>query len=228
MAAKRVSATAIDWAKFAQNVPASDTAMYTALQSKNAQYRMNVNTKPTELPKIDFAHYLAAVPSLKKTIDDFSAKYSQVKIDYPVAPAELQAIDAQEKEHKAATTAWLSASKDRVAVAKAGLAQWETIPPLCQMTMQEWSLYFPGFMPDTKIHSYFQATNAVWSLNCPLYYYHYGNYRYIGDSGGDHDRDTGNTYGDYEDRDELGRGAKEESWARSTEGVEGSWLVKNK
>jgi hypothetical protein len=184
MATKRVSTTAVDWAKFALNVPAADTAMFHELQSKNTQYRTTVGTRPTELPEIDFARYAKLVPSLKKTIEEFSAKYAQVKIDYPVAPAELQAIDVQEKEHKAATTAWMDASKARVDVAKEGLAEWEKIPPLCHLTLHEWALYFPGFQPDYKTHQFYHAIDEARfvGINQPGMFFHHGNFRGLADS----------------------------------------------
>ena len=57
MAAKRVTATAVDWAEFARKIPAANKGAFQALKNKQDGYVRAINQLPAALPGIDFASY---------------------------------------------------------------------------------------------------------------------------------------------------------------------------
>ena len=61
MAAKRVTATAINWAEFATKIPAANKASFGALKNKQDGYVRAVNQLPEALPAIDFSSYKGKV-----------------------------------------------------------------------------------------------------------------------------------------------------------------------
>ena len=155
MAAKRLSKSAVDWAKFHSLVPAEETALLSALQGKQNGYLTRVNTLPAELPKIDFAKYKNAVPAFANTIANFEKAYGQVKVPYPSDGGKVQEIEAAAKEQAAGNEAWSKESAERVKAAQAELAKWAMVPPLEHLTPQEWMRYFPGSYQDSKVQPFF-------------------------------------------------------------------------
>merc|ERR1712122_377503 len=94
MAAKRVTATAINWAEFATKIPAANKASFGALKNKQDGYVRAVNQLPEALPAIDFSAYKGKVA--QAMVDDFEKKYKALEIPYPkdTAQAELAAEEA--------------------------------------------------------------------------------------------------------------------------------------
>ena len=90
--------------------------------------------------------------------------------------------------------------------AREALKLWDSIPPLEQMSNQEWHLYFPGLMPDRKIQPGggafycrldFVLKRSLFSVLAPkrdhpwnLYYQ--GNYRFIVDDTGNYAQHSAN------------------------------------
>merc|ERR1711963_1311978 len=81
MAAKRVTATAINWAEFATKIPAANKASFGALKNKQDGYVRAVNQLPEALPAIDFSAYKGKVA--QAMVDDFEKKYKALEIPYP-------------------------------------------------------------------------------------------------------------------------------------------------
>merc|ERR1712001_303459 len=94
MAAKRVTATAINWAEFATKIPAANKASFGALKNKQDGYVRAVNQLPEALPAIDFSSYKGKVA--QAMVDDFEKKYKALEIPYPkdTVQAELAAEEA--------------------------------------------------------------------------------------------------------------------------------------
>ena len=61
MAARRVTATAVDWAKFAEKIPAAQKPAFNALKNKTDAHIRKLAALPESLPKIDFANYKAKI-----------------------------------------------------------------------------------------------------------------------------------------------------------------------
>ncbi|ELT87682.1 hypothetical protein CAPTEDRAFT_98593 [Capitella teleta] len=71
MAARRVSKSAVDWAAFAERVPANQKDCYRALKFKNDEFTAKVNQFPAEMAAIDFNMYRSklASPALVETME---------------------------------------------------------------------------------------------------------------------------------------------------------------
>merc|ERR1712238_469410 len=74
MAARRVSASTVDWAAFSRKIPAAQKASFTALKQKSDGFMRAVNALPAAAPKIDFETYQAKV-TVAGMVDDFQKKY---------------------------------------------------------------------------------------------------------------------------------------------------------
>ena len=61
MAARRVTATTVDWAKFAEKIPAAQKPAFNALKNKTDAHIRKLAALPESLPKIDFANYKAKI-----------------------------------------------------------------------------------------------------------------------------------------------------------------------
>ena len=61
MAAKRVTATAVDWTEFARKIPAANKGAFVALKNKQDGYVRAINGLPSALPAIDFTSYRARI-----------------------------------------------------------------------------------------------------------------------------------------------------------------------
>jgi hypothetical protein len=182
-AAKRVARTAVDWSKFSQHVPEAERGAFNLLKGRSNKYLGQLAVLPEELPTIDFAAYKNAVPNLVKEIEALETKYKAAKVPYPDAGQQLQQIEASEKQEKANAVAMVAQSKQKVDNYKKDLKKWDILPPLEQMTGQEWMLYFPGgLIPDTLNKSFLSDrffARLDDKKNSPWHYYHYGNYRYL-------------------------------------------------
>ncbi|XP_066987537.1 ATP synthase subunit d, mitochondrial [Macrobrachium rosenbergii] len=141
MAAKRVAASAVDWAAFAARVPEAQKPMFNAFKGKSDAFLRKVLSLPEASPKINFAEYKAriAIPGM---VDEFQKQYDALKIPYPADTVSSE-IDAVEKEAAAEVQGFIKASNDRIATLQADLVRWEGMIPYDQMTMEEWAEAFP-------------------------------------------------------------------------------------
>merc|ERR1712008_176971 len=78
MAARRVTLTSVDWAKFA----VAQKPAFNALKNKTDAHIRKVASLPESLPKIDFENYKAKI-AVAGMVDDFQKKYDALKIPYP-------------------------------------------------------------------------------------------------------------------------------------------------
>merc|ERR1711997_930883 len=82
MAARRVSASTVNWAEFARKIPAAQKPSFNALKQKSDGFVRAVNALPEAAPKIDFAAYKSKV-AIDGMVDDFQKKYEALDIPYP-------------------------------------------------------------------------------------------------------------------------------------------------
>merc|ERR1712198_90828 len=141
MAAKRIAASAINWAEFASKVPANQQAAYKAFKGKSDAHLRAVLGLPEALPVIDFSAYATrvAVPGM---VENFQKQYESIAIPYPEDTVS-GAIDAQEAEAAVEVKDFIAASNARIGDLTAQLAHWNSMIPYDQMTMEEWAEAFP-------------------------------------------------------------------------------------
>merc|ERR1712244_156451 len=73
MAARRVTATTVDWAKFAEKIPAAQKPAFNALKNKTDAHIRKLAALPESLPKIDFANYKAKI-AVAGMVDEFKKR----------------------------------------------------------------------------------------------------------------------------------------------------------
>jgi len=148
MAAKRVTATAINWAEFATKIPAANKASFGALKNKQDGYVRAVNQLPESLPAIDFSSYKGKVA--QAMVDDFEKKYKALEIPYPKDTVQAE-LAAEEAKQKAAYEKFVSESKTRVSGITTELAKWEAMMPIEEMNLEEAMIAVPDLVPQHRL-----------------------------------------------------------------------------
>merc|ERR1712186_188344 len=135
MAARRVTATSVDWAKFAEKIPAAQKPAFNALKNKTDAHIRKVASLPESLPKIDFANYKAKI-AVAGMVDDFQKKYDALKIPYP-QDTHTSSIDSEASSLKADYAKFVEQSQTRIVGIKAEQAKWENMMPIEEMNLEE-------------------------------------------------------------------------------------------
>uniref|UniRef100_A0A023G4M7 ATP synthase subunit d, mitochondrial n=1 Tax=Amblyomma triste TaxID=251400 RepID=A0A023G4M7_AMBTT len=141
MAARRIAKSSVDWAAFAERVPANQKVFFQALKSKSDGYVRRVLSLPENPPPIDFAMYRARLgnPAL---VEKFEKEYKAFTVPYPKEHVSPE-IDAQERAAKEEVEAFILESKERIENYKKELARYEAMIPAVHMTMEDFYDYFP-------------------------------------------------------------------------------------
>ncbi|KAK6171345.1 hypothetical protein SNE40_019554 [Patella caerulea] len=143
MAARRISKTAVDWAAFAERVPAGQREVYRSFKAKAESYVNRIHQYPKSLPKIDFAYYKSRLGSLPM-IDQFEKSYGSLEIKYPQDKNNLiKAIDAEREAAEAQSKQYITGLQKDIEAAKALVDRLDKLPPPEEMTMEMYSYYFP-------------------------------------------------------------------------------------
>jgi len=136
MAARRVSASIVDWGALAAKIPAENKATFTGLKMKVDKHLKAVNALPENIGAIDFEVYRSkiAIPGM---VDKFEKAYKDLKVPYPSDQGKLAEIDAQAVESKANYTKFVAESNARIANFNAEVAKWEAMKPIEEMNLEE-------------------------------------------------------------------------------------------
>lgn len=152
MAARRISKSAVDWAAFAERVPAEQKVFFQALKARSDGYLRRVLSFPENPPPIDFAMYRARIgnPAL---VDQLEKAYKAFSVPYPKEHLSPQ-IDAEERTAKEEVDAFVMESKERIENYKKELARYEAMIPAVHMTMEDFYDYFPDQKIDVDNPTY--------------------------------------------------------------------------
>merc|ERR1712020_364539 len=128
MAARRVSASTVNWAEFARKIPAAQKPSFNALKQKSDGFVRAVNALPEAAPKIDFAAYKSKV-AVDGMVDDFQKKYEALDIPYPKdnVSASLDTLLATKKSEY---EKFVADSKVKIGEIEVELAKWEKMRPI--------------------------------------------------------------------------------------------------
>ena len=141
MAAKRFVKSSIDWAAFAERVPARDKIKFQQFKAKVDNYTKNLMSLPEKPPTIDFATYRSRLPNVAM-VNEFEKQYNSLKIPYP-ADKLTPLIDAQEKEAEVEIQS-LKEITDLMCKCVDKEIQWlKNMMPFDQMSMDDYNDYFP-------------------------------------------------------------------------------------
>ncbi|XP_035198455.1 ATP synthase subunit d, mitochondrial [Oxyura jamaicensis] len=152
MAGRRAALKAIDWAAFAERVPANQRAMFNALKTRSDALSARLASLPEKPPTIDWAHYKAAIAKADM-VDEFQKKFSALKIPEPVDTQSAK-IDAQEQEAAKKTAEYVQASKARIAQYEQHLQKLRSMIPFEQMTIEDMAEAFPESKLDKEKHPF--------------------------------------------------------------------------
>merc|ERR1712226_1089806 len=151
MAAKRVSASAINWAELSKKVPDGSRLAFGALKTKNDGSLRAINSLPDALPAMNWAAYEGRVSSA--ILSDFKGKYEGLNVPYP-ADTTSASIEGQAKDAKANYDQFIADSTARIGTFKAELAKWEEMMPISEMNKEErcrpCPIWFPNTTPTTS------------------------------------------------------------------------------
>lgn len=140
MAARRITASSINWSSLAERVPANQKASFLNFKSRSDAYLRAVLANPENAPKIDWASYKKVVPAA--LVDSFQQKYDALKVPYP-ADNVSASIDAQAKETKADVDTFVKASKERISGYESEISHIKGLLPYEQMTLEDYRDAFP-------------------------------------------------------------------------------------
>ncbi|KFM70100.1 ATP synthase subunit d, mitochondrial, partial [Stegodyphus mimosarum] len=148
MAAKRFVKSSIDWAAFAERVPAHEKAKFHLFKARVDGYTKRLMSYPEKPPAIDFSAYRARLPN-RAMVDEFEKQYNSLKVPYP-ADKLTSAIDDQEKKLDVYLKSFSELCDLRSKYYEKQLKWWKDMMPFDQMTMEDYYDYFP----DTKDNVY--------------------------------------------------------------------------
>merc|ERR1712010_266083 len=135
MAARRVTASSVDWAKFAEKISVAQKPAFNALKNKTDAHIRKVASLPESLPKIDFENYKAKI-AVAGMVDDFQKKYDALKIPYP-QDTHTSSIDSEATSLKAEYAKFVDESKTRITGIQKDQAKWESMMPVEEMNLEE-------------------------------------------------------------------------------------------
>ncbi|XP_055388321.1 ATP synthase subunit d, mitochondrial [Condylostylus longicornis] len=141
MAARRITASSINWSSLAERVPPNQKSNFQAFKSKSDVYLRSVIANPEEAPKIDWAYYKKLIP-IPGLVDKFQSSYDALKVPYPTENLTPQ-IEVQAKETKAEIERFIKSSNDRITEYNKKIAHLKSLLPYDQMTMEDYREAFP-------------------------------------------------------------------------------------
>ena len=163
MAARRISASSLDWAEFASKVPQAPKAAFAALKNRTDSYVRAISALPESSPKIDWANYKAKV-AVSGMVQDFQSKYEALKVPYPKDTLS-GSIDQQAQQQKANYEKFVADSKTRIQGIKEEQAKWEAMMPVEEMCKEDMMDYVPHLLkptPEKPALWPFEETKEEW------------------------------------------------------------------
>merc|ERR1711997_173067 len=163
MAARRVSASTVNWAEFARKIPAAQKPSFNALKQKSDGFVRAVNALPEAAPKIDFAAYKSKV-AVDGMVDDFQKKYEALDIPYPKdnVSASLDTLLATKKSEY---EKFVADSKVKIGEIEVELAKWEKMRPIEEMNKEEIVVQMPHLCTDLGVRDPAQHGRKFMSLD---------------------------------------------------------------
>ncbi|NXX99614.1 ATP5H synthase, partial [Centropus bengalensis] len=152
MAGRKVALKAVDWAAFAERVPAAQRAMFNALKTRSDALSARLAALPEKPPAIDWAQYKAVVAKAGM-VDEFQKKFSALKVPEPV-DTQTDRINAQEQEAEKSSREYVEASKARIAHYEQQLQKLRSMIPFEQMTLEDLYEAFPETKLDKEKYPY--------------------------------------------------------------------------
>ncbi|XP_004559554.1 ATP synthase peripheral stalk subunit d, mitochondrial [Maylandia zebra] len=152
MAGRRAALKAIDWTAFAERVPPNQRTMFNNLKTRSDAIAAKLTSLPEKPPAIDWSYYRSVVAKAGM-VDEFEKKFSALKVPEPV-DTQTAIINAQEEEANKTATAYIEASKARIAQYEKQLEKFKNMIAFDQMTIEDLNDTFPETKLDKEKHPY--------------------------------------------------------------------------
>ncbi|XP_051244362.1 ATP synthase subunit d, mitochondrial [Dicentrarchus labrax] len=152
MAGKRAALKSIDWLAFAERVPPNQRTMFNSLKTRSDAISAKLTSLPEKPPAIDWSYYRSAVAKAGM-VDEFEKKFNALTVPEPV-DTQTALINAQEVEANKSATAYIEASKVRVAEYQKELDKFTNMIPFDQMTIEDLNETFPETKLDKEKYPY--------------------------------------------------------------------------
>ncbi|XP_063326760.1 ATP synthase subunit d, mitochondrial [Pelmatolapia mariae] len=152
MAGRRAALKAIDWVAFAERVPPNQRTMFNNLKTRSDAIAAKLTSLPEKPLAIDWSYYRSVVAKAGM-VDEFEKKFSALKVPEPV-DTQTTIINAQEEEANKSATAYVEASKARIAQYEKQLEKFKNMIPFDQMTIEDLNDTFPETKLDKEKHPY--------------------------------------------------------------------------
>ncbi|CAL1540629.1 unnamed protein product [Lymnaea stagnalis] len=149
-AVKRLSTSAVDWARFATVIPKAQIDTMRIIKGKHDNFLNKVYTLPENLPKIDFAAYKTRLPD-PTMADRFQKAYESLSIPYPKDKDNLlQKVEDDYKELDKRVQNFVAEVNNDIAESKKFIDKINTLPKFEEMTEEMYSYYFPETQMDPE------------------------------------------------------------------------------
>ncbi|GAB1603069.1 ATP synthase subunit d, mitochondrial-like [Argonauta hians] len=167
MAARRLAKTAVDWAAFAERVPAGEKDIFRAFKAKSTNFLTKVHQYPESLPAIDFKTYKKLLPN-PALADAFEKSYKALDIPYPKDKDNLLAqVEKEEVEVNEAMKKQIAELKQMAADAQLMLDKIDTVPKPDSMTHEMYADYFPDNAVNPDKPTMYPHTKSYQPENIP-------------------------------------------------------------
>ncbi|XP_054155111.1 ATP synthase subunit d, mitochondrial-like [Oppia nitens] len=143
MAAKRITKSAIDWAKFNEVVPKAEKQLFNQFKAKSDGYLRRMLSYPETAPTIDWAYYKKNVIN-KTVVDQLESTYKALSITYPKDTVSEQ-IDGQERENDKEVQEFIESSKRTQTEAQKMYNKFDVMLDVKDMSIEEFALTFPDW-----------------------------------------------------------------------------------
>ncbi|KAI5694683.1 hypothetical protein M8J76_009828 [Diaphorina citri] len=141
MAARRFTGSKINWSELTSRLTDADRPNFNTFKAKYDGYLRKVSALPEAPPKIDWALYKNKIP-VPGLVDQFQKQYEALQIPFP-QDTETAKINEEERQTMAEIKKWIEESQVRIAGYKKEIEDEEALPPVSEMTMQEYCLAYP-------------------------------------------------------------------------------------
>ncbi|CAG5130327.1 unnamed protein product [Candidula unifasciata] len=148
-AVKRVSSSAVDWARFAAVIPKVQIDTLRNIKTKHDTFLNKVHQLPENLPKIDFSGYKSRLPD-PSMADRFQKAYEALSIPYPVDKDHfLQKVEAEREEQDKVVKQIVTFVQKEIDGNRTFISKIDTLPKYQDYTRESFVYYFPdtGFDP---------------------------------------------------------------------------------
>uniref|UniRef100_A0A915DNE8 ATP synthase subunit d, mitochondrial n=1 Tax=Ditylenchus dipsaci TaxID=166011 RepID=A0A915DNE8_9BILA len=165
-AAKRVSASSVNWAKLSERLTPHHSAELNRLKGHNSAFSAQINQLPSDLPKVNFAALKKQLPAQAALLDGLQKQYESITIPYGTIPENFNSeITKWSQFNETRSKLHEVKSADGAIEATKLEEKWSKAPPLEHFNRQHYPEYFPHLYRDYRVPMEYQIDLLQLGLN---------------------------------------------------------------